>query len=316
MEDQFDRISMDFGFVKSVSDQHSVGVEVHSDLPLLTLKGIGLQTVTDPAYAWDNRNRPDSQCVIQYTVSGCGAVEADGIHYIVPAGYAFLVDIPGPSRYYMPPDSDRWEFFFLEFTKECLPMLWKIYRTAGPVIRLSESSGLVPRIMDLYHLVIGGQLTSYFENARLSYDFWLRLTEYAVTQSATFLSKVDYAKRFIDQNYRSPDLSLDQIADYAGLSKYYLCKEFRHKFGISPGKYIRTLRLDEACSLLSTRLDFSLQDIALQVGYANDNYFGKVFKAAKGISPDQYRKHQSRYDTVQTIYETPSAGSRSSPKKI
>ena len=315
MEDQFDRISMDFGFVKSVSDQHSVGVEVHSDLPLLTLKGIGLQTVTDPAYAWDNRNRPDSQCVIQYTVSAFSAVEACCIRYIVPAGYAFLVDIPGPSRYYMPPDSDRWEFFFLEFTKECLPMLWKIYRTAGPVIRLSESSGLVPRIMDLYHLVIGGQLTSYFENARLSYDFWLRLTEYAVTQSATFLSKVDYAKRFIDQNYRSPDLSLDQIADYAGLSKYYLCKEFRHKFGISPGKYIRTLRLDEACSLLSTRPDFSLQDIALQVGYANDNYFGKVFKAAKGISPDQYRKHRSRYDTVQTIYETPSAGSRSSPKK-
>ena len=183
-------------------------------------------------------------------------------------------------------------------------MLWKIYRTAGPVIRLSESSGLLPKIIDMYRLVTGGQLASYFQNARLSYDFWLSLTEYAVTQSATFLSKVDYAKRFIDQNYRSPDLSLDQIADYAGLSKYYLCKEFRHKFGISPGKYIRTLRMDKACDLLSTRPDFSLQEIAAQVGYANDNYFGKVFKAEKGVSPDRYRKHQSRYDTVQTVYET------------
>lgn len=304
MEETFNRFSMDWGIIQSVPDQRSVGFEFNSDLPLLALKGIGLQEVTGPHYSWDNRSRPDNQCVIQYTVSGCGAIEVDGIHYSVPAGYAFLIDIPGPSRYYIPKDSARWEFFFLEFTKECLPMLWKIYRTAGPVIRLSESSGLLPKIIDMYRLVTGGQLASYFQNARLSYDFWLSLTEYAVTQSATFLSKVDYAKRFIDQNYRSPDLSLDQIADYAGLSKYYLCKEFRHKFGISPGKYIRTLRMDKACDLLSTRPDFSLQEIAAQVGYANDNYFGKVFKAEKGVSPDRYRKHQSRYDTVQTVYET------------
>ena len=315
MEETFNRFSMDWGIIQSVPDQRSVGFEFNSDLPLLALKGIGLQEVTDPHYSWDNRSRPDNQCVIQYTVSGCGAIEVDGIHYSVPAGYAFLIDIPGPSRYYIPKDSARWEFFFLEFTKECLPMLWKIYRTAGPVIRLSESSGLLPKIIDMYRLVTGGQLASYFQNARLSYDFWLSLTEYAVTQSATFLSKVDYAKRFIDQNYRSPDLSLDQIADYAGLSKYYLCKEFRHKFGISPGKYIPTLRMDKACDLLSTRPDFSLQEIAAQVGYANDNYFGKVFKAEKGVSPDRYRKHQSRYDTIQTVYETPSAGFGSGREK-
>lgn len=305
MDDRSNRFSMNWGIIQNLPHHYSVGFDLNSDLPLLALKGIGLQEVTDHSYSWDNRSRTDAQCVIQYTLSGCGAVEVDGIRYSVPVGYAFLIDIPGPSRYYLPEDSSRWEFFFLEFTKECLPMLWKIYRTAGPVFRVSESSGLLMKIIDMYRLVTANQLTSYFQNARLSYDFWLVLTEYAVTQSASFLSKVDYAKRFMDQNYRSPDLSLDLIADHAGISKYYLCKEFRRKFGISPGKYLRALRIDEACSLLSTQSGYSLQEIAAQVGYANDNYFGKVFKAEKGVSPDRYRKLQGRYDTVQTIFETP-----------
>lgn len=40
-------------------------------------------------------------------------------------------------------------------------------------------------------------------------------------------------------------------------------------------------------------------------GYSNNNYFGKVFKAEKGISPDKYRKQSSKYDLVRAIYETP-----------
>ena len=41
------------------------------------------------------------------------------------------------------------------------------------------------------------------------------------------------------------------------------------------------------------------------VGYSNNNYFGKVFKAEKGISPDKYRKQSAKYDLVRAVYETP-----------
>lgn len=301
------RYSAQLAFSTALPHQYSVGLDLHSDLPLLMLKGIGLQTVTSPAYFWDNQNRSDSQCVLQYTLQGCGAFELEGIHYDIRPGDLFLMDIPGPSRYYLPKDSEQWEFLFLEFTKECLPLLWKIYRTAGPVVHLTHASNLPHRMMEIYQMVLNRQVQSLFENAIFSYELWIRLTEYVVNHAMHPFSKIDYVKSFIDQHFREEELSLDQIAEHANLSKYYMCKEFRRKFGITPGKYIRSLRISEACRLLSTRTDCSLLTIAQAVGYANDNYFGKVFKAEKGVTPDQYRKTQGRYDFMQTICETPPA---------
>ena len=52
-----------------------------------------------------------------------------------------------------------------------------------------------------------------------------------------------------------------------------------------PGKYLREIRISNACRLLTTNDNYTLQKIAQSVGYSNDNYFGKVFKAEKGISP-------------------------------
>ena len=52
----------------------SIGFSFSSDLSLLTLKGIGLQYVDDHSYSWDNRNRKDSHCIIQYCIDGEGAI--------------------------------------------------------------------------------------------------------------------------------------------------------------------------------------------------------------------------------------------------
>ena len=82
-------------------------------------------------------------------------------------------------------------------------------------------------------------------------------------------------------------------------------EEFHKKYGVSPGKYLRELRISQACRLLMTKSDHTLQEIAQMAGYSNNNYFGKVFKAEKGISPDKYRKQSSKYDLVRAIYETP-----------
>lgn len=288
----------------SISHQ-SIGFGFSSDLSLLTLKGIGLQYVDTHSYSWDNRSRNDTQCIIQYCIDGEGAIEINELLYPISKGDAFIIDIPGPSHYYLPEHSSHWEFIYLEFTKECLPLLWKIHRTLGPVIHFSDHSRLFTRIMEIYDMALNNKIKSYFENSRIAYDLWLRLMEYVMTLSVSEISKVDHAKVFIDQHYYREDLNLDLIAGYAGLSKYSLCKEFHKKYGVSPGKYLRELRISQACRLLMTKTDYTLQDIAQMVGYSNNNYFGKVFKAEKGISPDKYRKQSGKYDLVRAVYEAP-----------
>lgn len=284
---------------------HSVGFYFASDLSLLTLKGVGLQSVDSPAYSWNSQARKDEQCIIQYSISGEGALDLDGIHYRICPGDAFIIELPGSSCYYLPDSSPRWEFLYLEFSKECLPLIRKIYRNIGPVIHIPRDSAIANQMFNIYEKAIDNRLKTFFENSKIAYNLWMDLTSYVLALSSIEFSKVDAAKAYIDQNYYRDDLNLDLVAEKAGLSKYYMCKEFHKKYGLSPGKYLKELRISQACRLLITNGDYNMQDVARMVGYSNNNYFGKVFKAVKGISPKKYKKQSDQYDFVQAVYETP-----------
>ena len=284
---------------------HSIGFQFSSDLPFLTLIGAGLHYIDSHKYSWNNRNRKDKLCLIQYCIEGEGALEVEGILYPILPGDAFVIDIPGENHYYLPSHSPCWEVLYLEFSKECLPLIWKIYRKLGPVVHITGESGLVDQMFSIYESTLKNELKTFFENTKAAYNLWMDLTSYALTCSDNEFLKIDRAKAYIDQNYYNEELNLDLVAENVGMSKYYMCKEFHKEYGISPGKYIKELRISQACRLLTSNSNYTIEDIARMVGYSNNNYFGKVFKASKGITPDSFRKQSNRHDFVRTIYETP-----------
>lgn len=83
-------------------------------------------------------------------MSGEGAVEVDEILYPILPGDAFVLDIPGKSHYYLPSHSSHWEVLYLEFSKECLPLIRKIYESVGPVVHITEESGLAAQMLSIY----------------------------------------------------------------------------------------------------------------------------------------------------------------------
>lgn len=283
----------------------SVGFRFSSDLSLLTLKGIGFHAIDTHQYFWDSRTRKNEHCLFQYTVKGKGTLESGGVLYPLTAGDGFLIDIPGESRYYLPEDSSFWEVLYLEFSKECLPLLHKIHRLCGPVLSFSPDDPLVTFMFDIYKQALSDELHTYFENSKTAYHFFLDLTAFATRQSYAEPKQIDLAKAYIDHHYSSSQLNLDEIAAYAGISKFYMSKEFQKKFGTSPGKYLNQLRIQQACRLLLQNEIHSLNEIAQLSGFSNNNYFGKVFKKAKGMTPHQYRSQNGHYDFVRIIHEKP-----------
>lgn len=227
-----------------------------------------------------------------------------GISYSLLPGDVFLIAIPGESRYYLSAHAQYWDAPYLEFSKECLPLLRKIYGSIGPVIHLTQESGLIDRMLSIYDRALHHDLETFFENSKTAYTFWMDITAYALSCYHREITKIDHAKAYIDQNYCAENLTLDLVASHAGLSKFYMCKEFHKKYGISPGQYIKELRISQACRLLVTNSDYTIQEIAHMVGYSNDNYFGKVFRASKGLPPDAFRKQSNHYDFMCTVYET------------
>ena len=94
---------------------------------------------------------------------------------------------------------------------------------------------------------------------------------------------------FINANYASNTLCLNDIAGEANVSPAYLSALFKKKQGLSISDYITTQRIHAACRYL-TATNMTLKEISMKCGYANQYYFSTSFKKKMGITPSAYRE--------------------------
>lgn len=87
------------------------------------------------------------------------------------------------------------------------------------------------------------------------------------------------------------EISLDQLAAEACLSKYHFLRLFRSAFGFSPFQYIQHLRIEKARTLLAGS-PISITDLAEQLGFDNSQSFSRLFFQRTGVYPTQYRAHR------------------------
>lgn len=93
---------------------------------------------------------------------------------------------------------------------------------------------------------------------------------------------------YIHENLQSP-LSLSELANLAGLSRFHFARGFKRSFGVSPHAYVLTARIDRAKSLLSGP-HLPLAGIAGLVGFKRPDRFSTAFRKAVGCSPSRYRR--------------------------
>ena len=96
-----------------------------------------------------------------------------------------------------------------------------------------------------------------------------------------------HVKARLDECFRD-ELSLTELANEAGIHPVHLSREFRAKFSVSLGEYVRGLRLEAAMTAIA-HSDRSLIAIALECGYTNQSHFSTAFRRFTGMSPSQYR---------------------------
>ena len=95
-------------------------------------------------------------------------------------------------------------------------------------------------------------------------------------------------KKIVSENIADPSLALDYIASSLGIHHTTIGRHIRELTGMSPLEYITALRLQEAISLIR-QSDYSIKEIAAETGFANANYFAKVFRKKFGCSPTAFR---------------------------
>ena len=99
---------------------------------------------------------------------------------------------------------------------------------------------------------------------------------------------MEKALTFMHRNLGRPIAERD-IAHAAGMSVSTLIRSFREAVGETPGRHLAKLRITEATGLLRNT-GLSVTDVAAKAGFADSNYFAKVFSRETGLSPSGFRK--------------------------
>ena len=87
----------------------------------------------------------------------------------------------------------------------------------------------------------------------------------------------------------SSDVSLEDIARRVEISPFYFSKLFKEETGENFIDYLTMARVRRAKELLLDR-DLSVRDVSMESGYADPNYFSKLFKKVVGLTPTEYRE--------------------------
>lgn len=99
-------------------------------------------------------------------------------------------------------------------------------------------------------------------------------------------------KRAVDymhEAFKHP-VTLEEIADIAGSSKYHFIHQFKKNKKMTPGQYLQHLRIKEAAYLLRST-DWDITRIAYEAGFGSLSSFQRAWKQQYGVSASEFRKN-------------------------
>lgn len=100
-------------------------------------------------------------------------------------------------------------------------------------------------------------------------------------------SRLEKISDWIPEAHRA-GYSCDALAMQTGMSPRQLQRHFRKKFGISPGKWLKQVRLDDSARLLEEGVP--IKQVATAVFFKHPSGFSLAFQKGFGVSPRKFTK--------------------------
>ncbi|MGK9251953.1 response regulator transcription factor [Paenibacillus humicus] len=148
-----------------------------------------------------------------------------------------------------------------------------LIRASGSMLGMELEAGLSPPCADWE------ELRGYYAEAR-------RHAEESPPNAAS-REDIRGLLAYLGENY-AKSLSLKDAAARLSMSEAYLSTLFKRETGMNFTDWVNRLRIEKASEYLK-KTDMPSYLISERVGYENINYFGRIFKKVKGISPQQFR---------------------------
>ena len=106
-----------------------------------------------------------------------------------------------------------------------------------------------------------------------------------------FLAKT---ARIVNENIANPDFDISAFAREMTMGRTRLFTKIKGVTGLTPNKFITTIRLKTALRMLEDNPEDSISDISYSTGFNSPSYFVRSFKSMYGLTPSAYRASRSK----------------------
>ncbi len=259
------------------------------------LLNCGHQLTTDSAYCWDGTKRGSKEMLLwQYTIGGCGNLRFGNKEYLIEPGSAVLLKIPEKHCYYFKKSNQYWEFYYVTLNgSEIVRILLELRKRVGsPILTHQPGSETLRLAKEIFRSGKDDRLNNPFDASAASYRFTMELVREFLPsgwsgETPAFIDKVrDYCLTRVDE-----ELTVDELAEVAGYSRFHFIRQFHKYYGMSPMDFVTELKMRVAVRLLQTE-KLTVKEVADRCGFASTSYFCKVFLKHHGKTPAQFRDYR------------------------
>ena len=234
--------------------------------------------------------RTDAVYRMHYVRAGRGFLHTVGSVQPLVAGDLFFTFAGTP--YFLESESD--------FTYQYISFLGARANMIMEKLHISPANAYFPDCCDLagfwqQGLAVNRELTDLISESILLYTFtFLGNRTLAIEKNDPPPDELfRKLKKYIDDNYNNPELSLSVIGADISYHPKYLSGLFKRRMGIGMTEYLNTVRVQSACTLMDQGLA-CVSEIAALSGYRDALYFSKVFRKKMGLSPKRYIAERQR----------------------
>lgn len=225
-----------------------------------------------------------------FVLEGELTVMVEGEKFIAKKDQIVLLDCNKPHEYFT---SKHCEFLFFHFDGgESVKIVNQlVQRNKSIVFDLEDFEKIQKLLIGLLSEFEKSNPVSDIEISCLVYKvlFFIQMqNQFSASKETENRKNVENAINYIRDNIYD-EITLDDLAKEAALSKYHFSRIFKKETGFSPLEYVSNTKINLAKTILITTKR-KIVDIALDLGFSSESSFINAFKSRTGFSPNGFRK--------------------------
>lgn len=269
---------------------------------LISCTTVGYQIV-NPQCCYPSSKHPDNYNFKQhgrilheyqfvYIVEGSGYFTSASCPTTRVSAGTILVLFPGEQHFYHPDPESGWTEYWVGFKGYGVDEWVQngYFSPSTPLLNIGISQSIIGLYQDILAYAKEEQSGALVLIASAIFHMLGKVYYKSRCRvNAPVLDKINRAIVIMRENLHTTKYP-EEIAKDLGLSYSWFRKAFREHTGVSPARYQLQLKLNKAKELLAST-DFSISEVAFQLGFDNVSHFSLLFKTKEGVTASEFKKY-------------------------